>query len=401
MKFWLDKEKKKEPETLTWNFSQNQDMPDKMYVEGIESSAEIRDVEVRLAYEGIGECEDKALVTVGIPRVLSPHGDPAILPEEGDPAHCEDYSLSCQHYHNTGVWHLNALALDIFLAEPGLSFNWKISDLPAKPDTDVSWKPFDPNGVKDDEGLGTKPKLTVKYKNNKRFKDFMPPDNTWFGDKTVSVKHENFSVDRKIRIFFMTNTLRPSADKKQTDEPAWYYYWKMGAVPKLILFEYDPKGDAPSHTWNKYQGDRYFINRDAYLIIRQSVFDVTPPGTYTEKVYPNGKGTGIHSVAKYCEHELWHGILEKEVRPVKQGGLGYSDRDGDGLSNDREREIGTDVNKKDTCNLSAYKSGGTSYKDYKDYADQELFCRWKQDGVLGVESKDWSNTGKQSYAGDR
>ena len=215
----------------------------------------------------------------------------------------------------------------------------------------------------------------------------------------VTVKFDGFQIDRKIRIFFMTTAMRPTIDNK-TDEPAWYYYWKMGAVPDLILFEVDLKHDYCYHTWSKHEGDRYFVDKNAWEIARQSVFNVTA-GTYTEKDYPDGKGTGIHSVAKLCKHELWHGILDKEVRAVKQEGLGLPDKDKDRLSDEREIEIGTDPDKKDTCNLSGYNYGGTSYKNYKSYADQELFCRWKQDGVLGVESKDWSSTGKQSYAGDR
>ena len=64
---------------------------------------------------------------------------------------------------------------------------------------------------------------------------------------------------------------------------------------------------------------------------------------------------------------------------------------GDWLSDAREAELGTKPNVRDTCGISRYTLGdGTDYSGYARYADQELFCRWKQNGALGDASKDWS-----------
>ena len=78
-------------------------------------------------------------------------------------------------------------------------------------------------------------------------------------------------------------------------------------------------------------------------------------------------------------------------------GFGHPDTDGDRLSDIREDEIGTNPDVRDTCGISRFNPGdGTDYSDYASYGDQELFCRWKQDGVLGDASKDWAFGGAQA-----
>ena len=62
------------------------------------------------------------------------------------------------------------------------------------------------------------------------------------------------------------------------------------------------------------------------------------------------------------------------------------------MRNAREAELGTRPNVRDTCGLSRY---SPEYSIYASYADQELFCRWKQDGVMGDVSKDWAWGGTQ------
>jgi len=54
--------------------------------------------------------------------------------------------------------------------------------------------------------------------------------------------------------------------------------------------------------------------------------------------------------------------------------------------------------KKDTCGITSYTE--TDYSGYADYADNELFCRWKQNGVLGIVSKDWAWLGAQCPRGE-
>jgi len=48
---------------------------------------------------------------------------------------------------------------------------------------------------------------------------------------------------------------------------------------------------------------------------------------------------------------------------------------------------------KDTCGLANF---GPEYSKYASYADQELFCRWKEiTAPKGNASKDWSAGGVQ------
>ena len=56
------------------------------------------------------------------------------------------------------------------------------------------------------------------------------------------------------------------------------------------------------------------------------------------------------------------------------------------------------IMKKDTCGITSYTE--TDYSGYADYADNELFCRWKQNGVLGIVSKDWAWLGAQCPRGE-
>ena len=64
------------------------------------------------------------------------------------------------------------------------------------------------------------------------------------------------------------------------------------------------------------------------------------------------------------------------------------------MSNVREAELKTNPNVKDTCGISRYRPW---YSEYAGYADQELFCRWKQgEAPLGDVSKDWSISGAQA-----
>jgi len=125
-------------------------------------------------------------------------------------------------------------------------------------------------------------------------------------------------------------------------------------------------------------------------VIKKAVFDVNIPNSYTEEDYPNGEQGGVHSVAKNCAHELWHGILDRAVRWTLFGGLGHPDSDGDYLSDTREAQLGTKPNVKDTCGISLYTGGLVNYSIYASYADQELFCRWREHDVQGDNSKDWS-----------
>ena len=275
------------------------------------------------------------------------------------------------------------------------------ADFPAGSETKVRWLPWDEKNNRPHVGVGTSPTLKVTYENpQSKYTDFMPPDNRWFGPKKITVHVGAVTVTRPVWFFFNPmedRTIRSSGKK----ERSWFHYWKeSGAVPALANFDYDASlgdGTAAIHSWSLLMGDKYYVGFAADSLVRKSVFDVNISNSYTEESYPNDEGKGIHAVAKYCIHELWHGICRRETRYTWNGGLGYPDPDWDGLSSDREAALGTNPNMKDTCGLSLFTdSGHGSYSGYASYADQELFCRWKQDDILGDISKDWSAGGTQS-----
>jgi hypothetical protein len=166
----------------------------------------------------------------------------------------------------------------------------------------------------------------------------------------------------------------------------------------LVDFEYVHDLGAETvaeYKWTPLGGDSYKIACSATPGPTEKPVFNTTAHTYTEEDYPGYQSWGIHAVAKICAHEKWHGTLSKDVRATFWGGLGHVDSDDDGLSDVRELEIGTDPNDKDTCNLSSFT--GADYSVYADYADEELFCRWKQDGHSGDETMDWAFTGMQSF----
>ena len=288
----------------------------------------------------------------------------------------------------------------------GLTFNCKITpdlpdteiywfldanDFPAGSETKITWEPWDVKNNRPHIGVGASPKLKVTYENpQSKYTDFMPPDNRWFGKKKITIQVGNQIVTRPVWFFFNSRsklTLRQGGKK----EVAWFHYFKENdAVPSLSYFEYDDSVSGGLQTWDPFFGDRYYVGYAADYT-KKSVFNVNVPNSYTEENYPKEEGSGAHGVAKTCVHELWHSLLNREVRWVLLGGLGHPDSDGDYLSGTREAELGTNPNVKDTCGISLYTDGPISYSIYTSYADQELFCRWREYNVQGNDSKDWSN----------
>jgi len=253
--------------------------------------------------------------------------------------------------------------------------------------------------------VGTNPKLKVTYENpQSKYADFMPPDNRWFGQKTLTVQVGDVTVTRPVWFFFNPHATRTTRGLFGKTEEAWFHYYKeSGAVPLLaeLDFEFDSSLGASTpaqHRWNHLTGtSTYYVGFAAERGIRKSTFNVNVSNSYSETNYFGDEGKGIHAVAKYCKHERWHGELRKEIRSTLLGGFGHPDDDGDKLSNAREAELGTNPNVKDTCGISLYTdSGHADYSGYASYADNELFCRCKQDGVLGDAAKDWAAGGAQA-----
>ena len=162
-------------------------------------------------------------------------------------------------------------------------------------------------------------------------------------------------------------------------------------VPDLadMDFEFDASLDVDAqYSWTLLMGDRFFVGPDAVRMpAMKPVFDVNSTNSYSEVDYPEDERYEAHHLAKHCYHEIWHYILDGEVGRVY--GQGHTDSDGDQLSDVREAEIGTNPNLKDTCGISRFSNG--DYSIYKGYADQELFCRWKEIDIKGNDAKDWSN----------
>jgi hypothetical protein len=333
-------------------------------------------------------------------KVISPHGDSSILPKDNEPRICKIHEPSAkqilpyQHFCNTAIWDDNGLSINKFKAEPNLNFLWEITEYSHITNLGWSWMPGDDLNI----GYGSNPTLSLRYLNMLNgFKDNLPPDNSFFGDKTIKVTlDKNNIAERKMRMFFQISAMRKLDDG--TEVPTWYYYWKQGAVPDLKGFEYDPKSSALAEggSWvydPLTQTQHFYVTKGALEVTESVVVN----GKYSEKSYGDGKGTGIHAVAKICRHETYHSILYFETLPVALGGLGLPDDDNDGLCNEREREIGTSTIDCDTFHLSEYTGGGANYSEYYSKGDRELYCRLKQNGALGVERLDWSSLGKQSY----
>jgi hypothetical protein len=265
------------------------------------------------------------------------------------------------------------------------------NDFPEPQHTKITWEPYDVKNNRPHVGVGTSPKLKVTYENpQSKYVDFMPPDNRWFGQKKITVKIGNDTIaTQPIWFFFNPTAERTIRGWFGKTEQAWFHYWKeSGAVLALEYFEYN--ASLANDVAAKYSNGQYYIGPKAQTSVQKPDFDVNNPNSYNEVSYPNNQGIRIHAVAKYCIHELWHGELEKEIL------VGRIDSDNDGLNNIREAEIGTNPNVKDTCGLSSFMGGGANYSNYANYADEELFCRWQQDGKLGDISKDWSAGGMQS-----
>ena len=306
---------------------------------------------------------------------------------------------------NSVSWFTNGLTADnhfkILPESLDAEIYWSFdpADFPPGPETVITWEPWDVKNNRPHVGVGTNPKLKVTYEDpQSKYDDLMPPDNRWFGKKTLTVQVGDAAVTRPVWFFFSSSAKRTiRQDGKQ--EAAWYHYYRESdAVPLLVSlnFEFDPSM-ASAGQYRPWPADSFHLGFSGAAAAMKPVFDVNVYNSYTQEKYPYPEGRGVHAVAQNCWHEYWHRLLMKETWPNRWPwwGLGHSDDDGDGLSNAREVELGTKINQRDTCGLANYVSGEIIYSGYASYADQELFCRWKQDGILGDASKDWSLDGAQ------
>lgn len=302
---------------------------------------------------------------------------------------------------NTMVWDAFGLLCERFLVVPssaGAESIWKMSAFPEPSFTSIAWTPH----VGDDAttGLGSTPSLLCEYQNpSSEFNDKLPPNNSWFGQKSVAITAGDHEEIRPVWVYFDVASKRPHiSDGKNI--AAWYHYWKQGAVAALSDFEYvDSLGEGvlARHT-HTLLGEKFEIAFIAAFGIEKPVIVTNGVAmSYSQVPYPDGEGLGIHGVAKTCAHEKFHAILRREVRSPLLGGLGLPDDDGDGLSNAREAEISTDPSLSDTFGLSLYSDEGANYSRYADYADQELYCRIKVEEELGNVPDDWAFTGTQDY----
>ena len=307
--------------------------------------------------------------------------------------------------NNWALWDENQLGLtfncQILPESLDTEIYWTLdpNDFPEPQFTKITWDQWDKKNDRPHVGVGTNPKLKVTYENpQSKYADFMPPDNRWFGQKTLTVQVGDVTVTRPVWFFFNPYATRTNRQGGK-QEHAWFHYYKEGRVVLALAnldFEFDIAMAKPAaHSWDAIWGDRYYVGPLALSAAMKPVFDVTAIGdSYSEVHYPDDEKKPLHHLSKYCDHEFWHAVLRGETRwPF---GLGHADSDGDNLSNVREAELGTNPNLKDTVGISRFQ-GDSNYSGYASYADEELFCRVKQGfAPKGQESKDWSIWGVQS-----
>lgn len=164
---------------------------------------------------------------------------------------------------------------------------WTITGFPQGSYPWVDWTP-PRSGF--DAGAGASPRLTVKdFDNQLIYDDFMPENNSWFGQKNVNITSGfSFSDDQPVWVYFYVLELRPPGEQNEFgSEAAWYFYWKQGAVPDLDDFIYDHNLDSlAEHQWSLLGGDAYAIGYYAGISgAMKPVFDVNAH-TYTEEEYP-------------------------------------------------------------------------------------------------------------------
>jgi len=321
----------------------------------------------------------------GYPYVLSPRTEIV----DGDHAHESADDRLYQH-------------CQIIPTSLGAEIYWTLdpNDFPEPQYMKITWDPCDPN--RPHVGIGPNPQLKVTYVNpQSKYDDYMPPDNRWFGKKTLTIQIGSETVTRPLWCFYHAEANRHIRQGGKM-EYAYFHYWKVGgAVPLLaqLNFAFDDTLQAnAAYTWdNLTKKETFRVGRSLnQLDLPKSKFIVGVPDSYDEEPYPTeDEATGIHALMKACWHEYWHQVFRNETRWWPDG-LGYTDWDGDGLWTNREKELGTKRFNVDTYGLSRYADAEGAYKIYYLYADQELFCRIKEiTAPKGDPTKDWSQNGAQ------
>jgi hypothetical protein len=227
------------------------------------------------------------------------------------------------------------------------------------------------------------------------FSDEQFASNSWFGDVygTVTVyctsglgnEMKLISTDmnpaKKAKVYFdpakALDGTAPGVDKP----PAWFEFWKQGAVPDLTDFTYNNNlsgyGQSSAGFW--------YDDLEIGPLAGPSLSDPSagihyPGGVWINGIYFGG-ATGIDCAEEVAFHEKQHNTFAH---------YGGTDSDSDGLPDSLETYYGTTIGNPDTFNLAAIKS-----PVYATSGDNEYATMVEANGKKGNASQDWSKGGKQ------
>ena len=261
---------------------------------------------------------------------------------------------------------------------------------------------------------------------------FTPPEGK-YGNKEANCrilfKHKttgNRGVDKKsesFQVFFEKGSLNTPQDDDSNGVPNWFEYWnKERTVPDMEDAEYDDKGAGYSY-WDHNEGKVYLCKAAGGIYYPRGITVTTDVGTET---FGGPEVKGIDCAAQVIAHENYHKKVTNELKGNRtdsdkwQGdkshicfdewnifgwnlcvnGKDYEKGDScpDGLPDSYETDTShTDPDNPDTWNLEEAKGYHPQYKNsYATYGDQEYMAMYTANGMVGDQTKDWANPGKQT-----
>ncbi|MDF7802011.1 hypothetical protein P4C99_21220 [Pontiellaceae bacterium B1224] len=235
-----------------------------------------------------------------------------------------------------------------------------------------------------------------------------PSDNSKFGKKTLSLTYDGLSSDgcsdtRDINIYF-----RKSSDTDIGGTPAWYKYWKLGALPQLHDFTVvshleDEDGNvalglyqAPKNL-SLQSGNKFdcFPSGESFFISEELLWYSSLPLTRANSTV---SGTSLIIASAVVEHEYDHQDRTQEVCGYVQSmwdtyweDLSWLEK---WVTGDHETEIAffwsiVDEDQDMVLNfIDEHNIPGGTW-------DDEYWAEMAMSGTSGDKEKDWSQNGEQ------